>query len=330
MGISLKTRKILWGRAANRCAFHDCRIELVIDVTETNDESLIGEECHIVARKEDGPRGNSGLTSDERDKYSNLILLCAIHHKLIDDQPGKYTDEYLHKLKTDHEKWVNESLEQFDPEKQRDDEYYASLVEEFCELIDIDNWRNWTSWVLGGGGWPQLSKEMDLKLDQLKDWILSRIWPKRYTDLEDSFHNFRLILQDFLITFHEHSEDLGNDMLAIKKFYQINEWNPERYERLSKIYNFHVDLIQDLIIELTRALNYICANVRNSIFATFRLKEGVNLVETGPFMDLSYKILKVEYKDEESISIPYPGLEEFLHIRQQRDWCFGEGTEPNV
>ncbi len=56
MGISLKTRKMLWGRAANRCAFRDCRKELVVDATETDDESLVGEECHIVAREEGGAK----------------------------------------------------------------------------------------------------------------------------------------------------------------------------------------------------------------------------------------------------------------------------------
>lgn len=334
MGISLKTRKMLWGRAANRCAFSACRTELVIDATGTDDESLIGEECHVVARKKDGPRGVSALTSEHRDKYSNLILLCAVHHKMIDDQPGKYTVEYLHKLKKDHEAWVKDSLGQFDQNKQRDDEYYASLVEEFCEIINIDNWRNWTSFVLGGGGHPKLSKEMDMKLNMLRDWILSRIWPKRYSELEDSFYNFRLVLQDFLNTFYEHSEEFGNDMLATKRFYKITEWNPERYEKLSKIYEYHIDLVRDLIVELTRALNYICDNVRDSIFPTFRLKEGVNLVETGPYMDLSYmdlsyKTLRVEYRGDERISKPYSGIKEFLHGRQNRDWCFGEGSKPS-
>ncbi|MCH1643274.1 HNH endonuclease, partial [Paenibacillus timonensis] len=76
MSISSKTRKMLWGRAANRCAI--CKIELVMDETETDDESVIGDECHIVAREEDGPRGESILSKEQRDKYNNLILLYKI------------------------------------------------------------------------------------------------------------------------------------------------------------------------------------------------------------------------------------------------------------
>lgn len=317
---------MLWGRAASRCAFPECRKELVIDATETDDESLVGEECHIVAREEGGPRGESELTKEQRDKYSNLVILCAVHHKVIDDQPGEYTVDYLHELKARHESWVKDSLGSFDLKKQRDDEYYASLIEDFCELVEIDNWRAWTSWLLSSG-YPRLHKNIDSKLEQVRDWILSRVWPKRYPNLEDSFLNFRLVTQDFLNTFHEHSEEFGNDMLATKKFYQINDWDPERYEHLGKIHDFHVDLVQDLTVELTRALNYICDNVRESIFPTFRIKEGVNLIETGPNI-LGYRILRVEYRGEERVSIPFPGLKGFLEIRQNRDWCFGRGTEP--
>src|SRR5579871_6459605 len=145
MSISTKTHKMLWGRAANRCAFPECRRELVMNASETDDESLVGEECHIIAREHNGPRGGSSMTAQERDKYSNLILLCNVHHQLIDDQPNTYTVEYLKALKASHEQWVRESLQGFDPIKQREDEYYASLVDEWVTRADLDNWLAWTS-----------------------------------------------------------------------------------------------------------------------------------------------------------------------------------------
>ncbi len=113
MAISLKTHKILWGRAAGRCAFPDCRKKLIMNGNKFDDESLIGEECHIVARELNGPRGDSPLTSEERDEYENLILLCRIHHKLIDDQFHTYTVQRLQEMKTAHETWVIKSLHDF-------------------------------------------------------------------------------------------------------------------------------------------------------------------------------------------------------------------------
>src|SRR5690348_14725805 len=134
MSISLKTHKMLWGRAANRCAYPGCRKELVMDRTATDDESVIGDEAHIVARETDGPRGdNSGLSAEQRDRYDNLLLLCKVHHKLVDDQPNEYTVDKLRAFKQQHEKWVVQSLTSYDVAKQRDDEIYSTYVEHWAK-----------------------------------------------------------------------------------------------------------------------------------------------------------------------------------------------------
>lgn len=108
MTITDKTRKLLWGKSGNRCAM--CKHELSIDATEKDDESVIGEECHILSDKEYGPRYSKGSNINELDSYSNLILLCRIHHKQIDDQSTTYASDVLKRIKDDHEKWVSEKL----------------------------------------------------------------------------------------------------------------------------------------------------------------------------------------------------------------------------
>lgn len=108
MAVSDKTRKVLWGRSGNRCAI--CRRLLVMNATDSDTESVIGDECHIVAHEPDGPRGDSSLTAEERDNYPNLILLCKVHHKLVDDQPNTYPVERLEEIKRRHEIWVRETL----------------------------------------------------------------------------------------------------------------------------------------------------------------------------------------------------------------------------
>ena len=205
MGISLKSHKMLWGRAGNRCAFPNCQQELVMDETGTDDASLIGEECHIVARSPDGPRGDDSYSKDKIDKYANLILMCRVHHKIIDDQPGTYNVAFLGDLKERHEKWVRESLEGFDVDRQRDEEVYADYAEKWVELAHLNNWKAWSSFVLSSSH-PRLSVDVDESFDALRNWLLSRIWPKRYSSLEAAFENFRRILQDFQNVFHEHSK----------------------------------------------------------------------------------------------------------------------------
>ncbi len=101
-----KDIKILWGRSGNRCAI--CKIELTPD----GDEITLGEMAHIVSRSPDGPRGSVEISTDERDDYSNLILLCPNHHKGIDKNEIQWSRQELLRTKAEHERWVSEQLEQ--------------------------------------------------------------------------------------------------------------------------------------------------------------------------------------------------------------------------
>jgi len=109
MGITDKTRKLIWGKSGNRCAM--CRHVLCVDATLEDDESIIGDECHIVSKKINGPRYDPNYPDDKLDSYKNLILLCRIHHKQIDDQHTTYAKEILKKIKENHEKWVSKQLD---------------------------------------------------------------------------------------------------------------------------------------------------------------------------------------------------------------------------
>lgn len=225
MSVSVKTQKMLWGRAAARCSKPDCRIDLYEDETATDDPTLVGQNCHIIAESDDGPRSNSALPMEKRNSYGNLILLCSNHHTVVDAQEGEYTVERLSKMKMDHEKWVKEKLG-VDLDKQSADENYASIIDKWEQLSHLDNWLGWSSCVLGHGQ-PRMLAIMDNDLFELRGWLLSRVWPGRYTELENAFHNFRRILQDFQECFREHAVTVGTEgILLTQKFYK-NAWGDE-------------------------------------------------------------------------------------------------------
>ena len=108
MSINVKTKKILWGKSGNRCVF--CRTELIVESKNTTDVSVIGEECHIHSQKPNGPRYDINYPEDLVDTYENLILLCSIHHKIIDDHYDKYTSDVLKQMKSNHESWIAKQL----------------------------------------------------------------------------------------------------------------------------------------------------------------------------------------------------------------------------
>lgn len=102
--------KILYGRAAGRCAFPKCRIELVLEETDKDKTKQIGKIAHIVAHSSGGPRSAPSYPNDKLDTYENWILLCPTCHDTVDAQDGKYDVSILRNLKTVHEKWVCDTL----------------------------------------------------------------------------------------------------------------------------------------------------------------------------------------------------------------------------
>ena len=109
MTISARSRKLLWGRSGSRCAM--CQRELIMPGTPVEDESIVGDECHIVSPVSGGPRHNAEFSREKLNDHANLLLLCKVHHKLVDDQQSEYTASRLAKLKANHEKWVSEQLD---------------------------------------------------------------------------------------------------------------------------------------------------------------------------------------------------------------------------
>jgi hypothetical protein len=82
----------------------------VIDAVTTDDDSVVGDECHMVSSKPQGPRYDSTFPPERLDEPENLILLCRVHHKMVDDQYETYTAKVLQGLKANHEKWVSWTL----------------------------------------------------------------------------------------------------------------------------------------------------------------------------------------------------------------------------
>lgn len=102
--------KMLYGLAAARCAFPNCRHEVVLDFDPADGRKQIGKIAHIIGHSDDGPRGDRNYPREKLDTYENWLLLCPTCHDTVDALESKYTIESLRKLKADHERWVRERL----------------------------------------------------------------------------------------------------------------------------------------------------------------------------------------------------------------------------
>jgi hypothetical protein len=111
--ISDKTRKLLWGKSGNKCAY--CRTELTADEPEVAIKTVVGEECHINSPQTNGPRYNPQYPKEKQHDYENLILLCRTHHKIVDDNEDIYTAEILREMKRKHIKLIENMLREEKP-----------------------------------------------------------------------------------------------------------------------------------------------------------------------------------------------------------------------
>ncbi len=84
--------------SGNVCAFPICRIPIVEESGR-----VTGEICHIKAQSPKGPRHDPRQTDEQRQDYSNLLLLCVRHHKIVDAEPDIYDVHALVDMKTIHE-----------------------------------------------------------------------------------------------------------------------------------------------------------------------------------------------------------------------------------
>ncbi|MFP5269620.1 HNH endonuclease [Coleofasciculus sp.] len=192
--MKMKDVKLLWGRSGNRCAFPGCKIELTPD----GSKSTLGEMAHIVADSPDGPRGESDLTPEERDEYSNLILLCPTHHTLIDKNPEEWTVEKLKLMKLEHEQWVTNKLEQ--------DKIYINQIDnsDFIESREKE-WKKFAGtkvWVIVSLTPLNIS---DDSIDPLNRELLTLINSCRLPD----FYDMHSPLSSFINSYNTRPNEYG-------------------------------------------------------------------------------------------------------------------------
>jgi hypothetical protein len=105
--LSPLSRMILWAKAAGRCQYSGCNKSLIGDLISGAEDKNFGFVAHIVADTPTGPRGDSIRSPLLSDDVNNLMLLCHVHHKLIDvDAVDQHPEERMLAMKAAHEQRV--------------------------------------------------------------------------------------------------------------------------------------------------------------------------------------------------------------------------------
>ena len=102
--LSELSRRVLWARAAGQCQYSGCNKSLIGDLISGAEDKNFGFVAHIVADTATGPRGDAVRSPLLSDDVNNLMLLCYVHHKLIDvDAVAEHPESRLLAMKASHE-----------------------------------------------------------------------------------------------------------------------------------------------------------------------------------------------------------------------------------
>ena len=102
-----KTQKLLWAKAAGRCEYRGCNVDLTGDLAAGRQDPLFGFIAHVVGDSADGPRGDAVRSPLLAKAFDNLMLMCPKHHKLIDvDAEEAHPEDLLLSMKAEHERRV--------------------------------------------------------------------------------------------------------------------------------------------------------------------------------------------------------------------------------
>ena len=98
MALKEKDIKKIWGLSGGICA--KCKTELF------KDDEIIGEQAHCIARKDKNLESFKDIPIEEKDRYENILLLCASCH----EETENWSSEELLRLKYEHEESVRDTL----------------------------------------------------------------------------------------------------------------------------------------------------------------------------------------------------------------------------
>ena len=260
--------KILWSRAAGRCSMPECRRELTPSSdTVVTGGVVVGENCHIVAEKADGPRGNYPIPDADRNRYPNLILLCNIHHKIIDSDVHSWPVEKLLSIKSEHENWIQTTFAQ---SLTSDELVYKHVVEVASEKLMLRAWESisdhavrhlaYTKWIDG--------------IYEFNAVVQLAHWPGKQATLENSIRELASRAREYA----DHYMTLAFLPVADANFYQEDKtWKRvfrpdyEQYADRSEAWkskNFA------LLMNLTHAINEFSYYVRMFVNPLFFLEKG--------------------------------------------------------
>jgi hypothetical protein len=333
MAIGVVDRKLLWGRAGNRCAWTDCGARLTADLRSPESHVLrdhgavLGEEAHIRSKDINGPRFDPAYPEDKLDTYANLVLLCERHHGVIDKKNGTaWPTSEVDEIKRKHEEDVDRALDSLERGKRDLDERMAARLQVWEIRSQVNDWESVT-WQLNGPH-PKLHENYWEALFDLAAWLLKLQWPRDYPKLAIAIEQYRRVLVALLGHLRD-IVDKEKGWYKIERQHKQIDWNPSLYTDLLSTYNVNANVVRLLMIELTRALNLVITAISEEFDPLYRFDDGYALVASGDLV-FGQNLSRLEYEPVRWLDFPFDYDSQALLERVRSELNGGDPREPGA
>lgn len=226
------TIKQLFALSGNKCAFPNCKENII------NQGIVTGEIAHIEGAEPKGPRFNTDSNDEYRRSFSNLFLLCEIHHKIIDIKIDEYPTEKLKEFKKNHEN-ANQS-----EKVEIDDNITNQILKKFDEVLE-------TIVATGEDIKNHISNEIGrIVPTENKKSSINPLFSKEY--LESPFNNQVISFKKQVITDYEKITEYRPIISNFRKFFGKKYFVVQKYKKLKdqqigdNIFEFTIKLIRNL------------------------------------------------------------------------------------
>lgn len=301
MSIRVVSRKLLWGRANNLCAFPGCAQELTVNLDDPESRVLddagavIGEEAHIRSGQTDGPRFDRFYPEAQIDTYGNLILLCPTHHKMVDKEGGRgFSVEDLEEMRRNHESVMSATRSAAEVARRRLLERVTASVEVWENKMLLDDWASLTSGF--NSPTPCVEERIRKAMLDTSIWLLKRDWPAEFPAVREAFGRLGEALRAINAHVNDSFEWNNTRIWRLERKHKLNPQTSEAYDKLKAEFQVNCTLTWCLTIELSKAANLVIRAVREEIEPLYRFDEGVLLAQDGEDV-LDMRVVRLEYRD---------------------------------
>jgi hypothetical protein len=277
-----------------------CRRKVTQDAAIATDAFPLGEHAHIVGERPGSARHDASLTDEERDGYTNRLLLCPSDHTLVDKDEGGWPVAKLHMVKADHELWVEQTLTTEQTVRDQANELiYSTLIDAATDDLVLSAFTRWASLVLERQ-WRFRGHIWD-GIERFRYAVFVADWPGTLPDLEVAVDRASFELQEAVVLFTQHSELDGDGDFIARRWYKATLHSRDVYVKLDSDFWLWSDTLEARIIEATKALNWMREVWRAEVNPMWLATEGWFALQRDSY-------IKPRYTDQEKAELRAAGV----------------------